>query len=75
MKKSPSTAEKDSPTYSSSTRKDTRGGADQGLPPGLPHWVKMFGIIALVLLVLFVILHLTGLGFGGHASSMNHREM
>lgn len=33
-----------------------------------PRWVKMFGIIALVLALLFVILHLTGRGLGGHAS-------
>ena len=33
---------------------------------GMPLWVKMFGIIALVLVLLFVILHLAGLGLGGH---------
>jgi hypothetical protein len=31
---------------------------------GAPRWVKVFGIIALVLILLFVILHLTGHGFG-----------
>lgn len=31
-----------------------------------PRWVKVFGAIGLVLLVAFVILHLTGHGFGGH---------
>ena len=31
-----------------------------------PRWVKVFGIIALVLVLLFVILHLTGRGLGGH---------
>lgn len=34
--------------------------------PGTPRWVKLFGIIALVLVLLFVILHLTGGGFRGH---------
>jgi hypothetical protein len=33
--------------------------------PGTPRWVKVFGIIALVLVLGFVILILTGRG-GGH---------
>jgi len=33
-----------------------------------PRWVYVFGIIAVVLVVLFVVLHLTGHGLGGHAS-------
>ena len=33
-----------------------------------PRWVYVFGIIALVLVLAFVILHLTGRGLGGHAS-------
>ena len=39
---------------------------DRGSPPSTPRWVKMFGIIALVLVLLFVILHLTGHSLGGH---------
>jgi hypothetical protein len=35
---------------------------------GTPRWVKVFGVIALVLVVLFVILMLTGRG-GGHGPS------
>jgi hypothetical protein len=31
-----------------------------------PRWVKIFGIIVLVLVMLFIILHLTGRGLGGH---------
>jgi hypothetical protein len=34
--------------------------------PGTPRWVYVFGIIAIVLVLLFVILHLTGRGLGGH---------
>ncbi|MCC6457975.1 MAG: hypothetical protein IT328_23675 [Caldilineaceae bacterium] len=34
--------------------------------PSTPRWVYFFGIIALVVIVLFVILHLTGGGFRGH---------
>lgn len=31
-----------------------------------PRWVKVFGIIALVVVLLFVILHFTGGGLGLH---------
>ena len=31
-----------------------------------PRWVKLFGIVALVLVLLFVFLHLTGGGLRGH---------
>ena len=34
--------------------------------PGTPRWVKVFGIIALALVLLFVILMLTGHGPGRH---------
>jgi hypothetical protein len=34
--------------------------------PGVPRWVKMFGIIGIVLALVFVVLHITGRGFGGH---------
>ena len=33
----------------------------------LPRWVKVFGIVAGVLIVLFAVLHLTGNTLGGHA--------
>ena len=33
---------------------------------GTPRWVKVFGVIALLVLLLFVILHLIFGGFGGH---------
>ena len=29
-------------------------------PPNTPRWVKVFGTIVIVLILLFVILHLTG---------------
>lgn len=35
-------------------------------PYRTPRWVKIFGIIAIVLVLLFVTLHLTGLSPGGH---------
>jgi hypothetical protein len=34
--------------------------------PPTPRWVKVFGIVALALVVVFVILHLTGNTLGGH---------
>lgn len=39
---------------------------------GTPRGVKVFGIIAIVLVLLFVILHLTGNGFRGHTQHMEH---
>ena len=42
---------------------DTDG---EGSPPPAPRWVKVFGLIAVVLVLLFVIRHLAGGGFRGH---------
>ena len=36
-------------------------------PPATPRWVKVFGVIFLILVLLIVILHLTGNGLGGHS--------
>jgi hypothetical protein len=38
----------------------------RGSAPNTPRWVKVFGIVALVLVLLFVIVHLTGHGLGNH---------
>jgi hypothetical protein len=41
---------------------------DHESPPVTPVWVKACGVIALILVVLFVVLHLTGhapMGHGG----------
>jgi hypothetical protein len=46
---------------------DTASNSDTGdETPGTPRWVKMFGIVAIILVLLFVILHLIGRGPGGH---------
>jgi hypothetical protein len=39
----------------------------------MPRWVKVCMFVAILLIVLFVILHLTGNGFGDHmhASAMS----
>jgi hypothetical protein len=46
--------------------RDSNGGT--GDDTGTPRWVYVFGIIAIVLVLLFVILHLTGGGLRGHVS-------
>jgi hypothetical protein len=48
-------------------QRDTDPNSDTGAEaPGTPRWVKMFGIVAVILVLLFVILHLAGRGLGGH---------
>lgn len=39
---------------------------DRESPPPKPLWVKVFGIVGVILVLLFIVLHLTGNGFGGH---------
>ncbi len=46
---------------------------DSSSDTSTPRWVKVFGITALVLLLLFAILHLTGL-HGGHTPASSARE-
>jgi hypothetical protein len=36
------------------------------VPPPAPRWVKVFGILIGVLLVIVIILHLIGRGMGNH---------
>jgi len=33
---------------------------------GTPSWVKVFGIVIIVLMLLFIVLHLAGGGLGSH---------
>lgn len=40
-----------------------------GSPPGTPRWVKLFVIIFIGLILLVVVLHLMGFGFGSHGTS------
>jgi hypothetical protein len=40
-----------------------------GSPPGTPRWVKLFVIIFIGLIVLVIVLHLMGFGFGSHGAS------
>lgn len=42
-------------------------GPDRATPPAAPRWVKVSGAVALVVVVLFLVLHLTGaMGAGLH---------
>jgi hypothetical protein len=43
--------------------RDTGVGPDRGSPTGVPRWVKVFGIIGIVVVLLVVIMLLAG---GGH---------
>ena len=45
-------------------------GASPAQPPAMPRWVKVSGIVISVLLLVFVILKLTGLG-GQHGPGMH----
>ena len=53
--------------FSSTDSKSATGAGLNGRSiPGAPWWVKAFGIVAVVLVLLVVILHLTGRSPGGH---------
>jgi hypothetical protein len=54
----------DTPRYPE-TGDDTDVGPDRGSTPGTPRWVKVFGLIALVVIVLFVVVTLIGGGEHG----------
>jgi hypothetical protein len=40
--------------------------ANRRATTGLPSWVKGFGILFILLLVIFVLMHVLGGGFAGH---------
>jgi hypothetical protein len=48
----------------SDTGDGARARPDRGSTTGTPRWVKVFGIIAIVLILLFVVLLLSGRGHG-----------
>lgn len=62
------------------SRSDSEGVASAGHNnrpiPGTPWWVKAFGVVAIVLVLLIVVLHLTGHSPGGqmHAPAANVAE-
>ncbi len=57
------------PTYPDATG-DTGVGPDRRSPPGTPRWVKAFGIIVLVLVLLFGVAMIIGGGNHGPSRHM-----
>jgi len=51
---------------------DERPRPDGGVATSAPRWVKVFAIVTSVLLIAFVVLHLTGHQLGGHMPSEGH---
>jgi hypothetical protein len=49
---------------------------NRGSTPNTPRWVKVFGVIFIGLVLVFVIVHLTGRGhgFGSHTSTSTVAE-
>ena len=56
------------PSVDAGTGDDTVVGPDRGSTTGTPRWVKVFGAIAVAVVLLFVIL-LLARGPGGHGPS------
>ncbi len=48
---------------------DAALGSRRGSTPSTPSWVKVFGIVAMALALLVVVLHLTGNSPRGHTPS------
>jgi hypothetical protein len=48
-----------------SSNRDATDQADDARPPA-PRWVKVFGILIALFVVVFAIVHLTGNGMGNH---------
>ena len=46
---------------------DHNAHSENGNDSSTPRWVKIFGVIGLALVLLFIILHLVGGGLGQHA--------
>lgn len=64
------TTEKQTPAQNDDNPQGPRGVSTTGTP----RWVKFFGIIALILIVLVIIAHLSGYGLGHHMSHSNVTE-
>lgn len=53
---------------------DTGSRVDQDSPPRMPGWVKLSGIILAVLVLLFVVITLVGVGGHGGGPEMHSSE-
>ena len=61
MTDSKSSHDPDRPTDGARSRRDDES------PPPTPRWVRIFAIIAILLILAFLISHLAGGGFRGHS--------
>lgn len=43
----------------------TQNRPEHRVPPSMPRWVKLFGIILIALVLAVIVMHLTGNNFGG----------
>jgi hypothetical protein len=46
--------------------------SDAGADAATPRWVRFFGLVGIVLALVFVALHLAGGGFHGHGAAAEH---
>ena len=53
---------------------ETHTRSDPDTPPGVPRWVKVFAIVFIVLVLVFVILHLTGNGLANLHGALRAAE-
>ena len=51
-------------------RHDTTGEGPDNEPVGMPGWVKVFAVIAVIFVLGFVVLHLSGHGPSNHMPGM-----
>ena len=58
------------PDTGGDTGDNTGVGPERSSTYSTPRWVKVFGIIFITLIVVFIVLHFLGLGFGGHHGPM-----
>ncbi len=67
--------EEDTPTTGLSANPGSHVRTDRTLATGTPRWVKGFVILFIILVLMFVIMHLSGNGFGNHMimSTTQHR--
>ena len=53
----------------------TQAGPDRRSTYRTPRWVKVFAVIAIILILVFIILHLTGNSTGVHGGHPSFSEM
>lgn len=59
------------PPANPSSREQSDGASDRESAPGTPRWVKIFAVVALVVVAVFIILLLTGHGPAQHGQMLH----